>query len=116
MKLTDRLTPTACLPTDHHHAVLIGRIWSHDVHGQLSGGKFSHPSLPMPLDHLEAAVHCYDGNVRLGIGGQLIAFANLTPLTNTGTAANVVFNLPNTATVNALLRDTMPGDGFVETL
>jgi hypothetical protein len=37
--------------------------WSHDVHWELSGGKLDHPALPLPVDHLEAAVRCRDGRL-----------------------------------------------------
>jgi hypothetical protein len=44
----------------------------------------------------------HDGNIHLD--SQVITYTNLTPLTNTGTAANSVFNLP-AGTVGASLQD-----------
>jgi hypothetical protein len=37
--------------------------WSHDVRWQLTQGKFRHPNLPLPLDHLELSLRCLDGLV-----------------------------------------------------
>ena len=37
--------------------------WTHDVRCHLSGGKFRHPQLPLPLEQLEATARCLDGQV-----------------------------------------------------
>ncbi|HEV3262988.1 MAG TPA: hypothetical protein VG013_39505 [Gemmataceae bacterium] len=37
--------------------------WTHDVRWHLTGGKFRHPKLPLPLEQLEATVRCLDGQV-----------------------------------------------------
>src|SRR5262249_47794698 len=57
--------------------------WSHDLRLQLTNGKFSHPRLPMPLERLEAAVHCYDDHVQLEM---LTAQAGTAQLSLTGSA------------------------------
>jgi len=45
-----------------------------------------------------------DGSIDLD--GSLITYTGLEPLTNTGTAANIVFNLPNVANPDATLQDS----------
>jgi hypothetical protein len=42
-----------------------GSTWSHNLHWQLSHGKFRHPQLPIPLEEIEAAGHCMEGRVTL---------------------------------------------------
>jgi AsmA-like C-terminal region len=37
--------------------------WHYDVRCRLSEGAFSHALLPLPLDHVEASLHCVDGQV-----------------------------------------------------
>jgi hypothetical protein len=39
--------------------------WTHDCHFQLAGAKINHPRLPFPLDQVEAAVRCFDGQLAL---------------------------------------------------
>src|SRR5262249_34505104 len=51
-----------------------------------------------------------NGTIQLGTGAPLITYTNLTPLSNTGTAANIIFNLPG-GTVGATLQDDPGGAG-----
>lgn len=37
--------------------------WSYDVRCRLTRGRFSHARLPLPLEDLEAALHCVDGRL-----------------------------------------------------
>lgn len=39
------------------------RPWTHDVHWQLAGGILDHARLPVALDHIDAAVRCFDGRL-----------------------------------------------------
>jgi hypothetical protein len=39
------------------------RSWEHDVTLTLTGGKFSHKQLPLPLDGLTATVRCVNGHI-----------------------------------------------------
>src|SRR5262245_12604967 len=41
------------------------RQWEHELCFKVTGGRFTHPQLPAPLDHLDATLHCYDGTIRL---------------------------------------------------
>ncbi|OYV87471.1 MAG: hypothetical protein B7Z73_10035, partial [Planctomycetia bacterium 21-64-5] len=63
----------------------------------------------------------HNGSVALGANGQVVSYTNLTPLTNTGTATDAVFNLPaGTATVtldstSAGTVEVVSGTGTFET-
>ena len=39
--------------------------WSHQVDAHLSDCKLDHPKLPLPLDHVDARVHCIPGEIKL---------------------------------------------------
>jgi hypothetical protein len=52
----------------------------------------------------------HDGSIQLD--SQLITYKNLTPISNTGTAANIVFNLPATNTNASLQDDGIAGNGL----
>jgi len=39
------------------------RPWTHDIHCELVDGRLVHPRLPLPLDHVNASLHCADGRV-----------------------------------------------------
>ncbi|HQU44396.1 MAG TPA: Ig-like domain-containing protein, partial [Pirellulales bacterium] len=54
----------------------------------------------------------HDGSIQLGTSGQLVTYTNMTPLVNTGTAAQAVFKLPD-GTVTASL-DAGQAAGTVE--
>jgi hypothetical protein len=54
----------------------------------------------------------HSGTVQLGTGGQLISYTNLAPLTNTGTANDIVFNLPAGKDGAALQDDGTAGNGM----
>jgi hypothetical protein len=44
----------------------------------------------------------HDGSITLGTGGQVVNYTNMTPLTNTGTAAQAIFTLPDGTVVASL--------------
>jgi ELWxxDGT repeat protein len=44
----------------------------------------------------------HNGSIQLGTNGQVVNYTNLTPLANTGTAANAVFKLPDGTVVATL--------------
>ncbi|HVC96995.1 MAG TPA: DUF4214 domain-containing protein [Pirellulales bacterium] len=54
----------------------------------------------------------HNGSIQLGAGGQVVNYTNMTPLANSGTAANAVFNLPDGTVVATL--DAGTGQGVIE--
>lgn len=59
------------------------QAWSHDVRLQVRGGKLRHPQVPLPVEQIEAALHCADGQVQLE---QLTARLGGSPVTLKGWA------------------------------
>jgi len=68
----------------------------------ISGGSFSTDTYTF--------VSAHNGTVQLGATGSLITYTNLTPLTNTGTSADIIFTLPS-GTVDAQLATDGLNDG-----
>lgn len=42
-----------------------GGHWTHNVRFGLTDGRLRHPRIPLPLDHIDAALRCFDGEVKL---------------------------------------------------
>src|SRR5262249_36617282 len=60
-----QLTGTGSLKAQFHYRPQPERPWSHEVRFQIGQGKLTHAELPLPLENLEAKVHCIDGEVYL---------------------------------------------------
>jgi hypothetical protein len=91
------------------------RPWTHDLHAQLSGGKFRHPKIPRPLEDIQAQVHCIDQTVTLE---KLTARSGAASVALAGTVRNstadpdlegtlTVQHLPVTADIFAHLPPSM---------
>jgi hypothetical protein len=59
------LEGTARLQAEIGFSPRASRPWTHQVHGQLSGARFRHARVPLPLEDLTADVDCLDGRVTL---------------------------------------------------
>jgi hypothetical protein len=80
-----------------YHPALV-QPWTHRVHLDLSGGKFTHPKIPMPLDDLEVSARCLDGQITMEkltarSGSALIAAHLSTPSLTAETDLTGVVNI-----------------------
>jgi uncharacterized delta-60 repeat protein len=69
----------------------------------IAGGNFDTDTFNFSTSH--------NGSIQLGTGGQVVNYTNMTPLANTGTAANAVFKLPDGTVVATL---DAAGSGMVQ--
>jgi hypothetical protein len=60
-----QLTATGRLQAEVRYHPGSSQPWHHNVHWQLTEGKFNHAQLPFPLENLEASARCVDGQVTL---------------------------------------------------
>lgn len=67
----------------------------------IAGGNFDTDTFTFSTAH--------NGSIQLGKNGQLVNYTNMTPLLNTGTAANAVFKLPDGTVVATLDAGTTVG-------
>lgn len=70
------LLGTGSLQGDLTFRPVASQPWSHDLRFQLSDGRLRHPLLPLPIEHMEAAVRCVDGHITserlVGRSGQAV--------------------------------------------
>jgi hypothetical protein len=62
---TQQLQGTGTVEAELAYHPGVSQSWTHQIRCHLTGGRFNHPSLPLPLDALQFSLRCADGRATI---------------------------------------------------